>query len=70
MTPPRDGNRDLQTDEVMRIRAALDKRTANEVKAAERRAANAAAKDSAIRSGGDETDRKGIFGVIFGKGSK
>lgn len=68
MTPPRDGNRDLQTDEVMRIRADLDKRTADEVKAAERRAKNAAAKDSAIRSGGDETDRVGLFKTIFGKG--
>lgn len=68
MTPPRDGNRDLQTDEVMRIRAELDKRTADEVKAAERRAANAAATDSAVRSGGDETDRVGLFKTIFGKG--
>lgn len=67
MTPPRDGNRDLQTEEIMRIQAHLDKRTADEVKAAERRAANAAAKDSAIRSGGDDEDRKGIFGTIFGR---
>lgn len=67
MTPPRDGNRDLQTDEVMRIRADLDKRTADEVKAAERRAANAAATDSAVRSGGDETDRVGLFKTIFGR---
>lgn len=67
MSPPRDGNRDLQTDEIMRIRAELDKRTADEVKAAERRAANAAAKDSAIRSGGDEADRVGLFKTIFGR---
>lgn len=67
MTPPRDGNRDLQTEEIMRIRAELDKRTADEVKAAERRAKNAAATDSAIRSGGDETDRAGLFKTLFGR---
>lgn len=67
MTPPRDGNRDLQTDEIMRIRVELDKRTAAEVKAAERRAKNAAAADSAIRSGGDDADRAGIFRTIFGR---
>lgn len=69
MTPPRDGNRDLQTDEVMRIRADLDKRTADEVKAAERRAKNAAAGDSALYSHGDETDRAGLFETIFGRKS-
>lgn len=69
MTPPRDGNRDLQTDEIMRIRADLDKRTADEVKAAETKAGHAAARDSALRSHGDDEDRKGIFGVIFGRES-
>jgi len=62
----RDGNRDLRGDEINRIRQDLDKRAAADVAKAERRAANAAAKDSAIRSGGDEKDRKGLFGTIFG----
>jgi hypothetical protein len=70
MTPPRDGNRDLQSDEVMRQRQDLDKRTAEEVRQAERRAKNAAARDSALRSGGDDKDRQSIFDVIFGKEKK
>jgi len=65
----RDGNRDLRGDEINRIRQDLDKRPPADVKKAERQAKNAAAKDSAIRSGGDEKDRKSIFGTIFG-GSK
>lgn len=66
---PRDGNRDLRGDEINLIRPDLDKRPAEKVKADERRARNAAAADSAIRSGGDEGDRKGLFRTIFG-GSK
>ena len=65
---PRDGNRDLRGDEINRIRPELDKRSGGDVAKAERRAGNAAARDSAIRSGGDEKDRKGLFGTIFGRG--
>jgi len=65
---PRDGNRDLRGDEINRIRQDLDKRPDADVKKAERQAKNAAAKDSAIRSGGDEKDRVGLFEKLFGKG--
>lgn len=65
---PRDGNRDLRSDEIKNIRPELDKRTPEKVKKDERLAKNAAAADSAIRSGGDEKDRVGIFGTIFGRG--
>lgn len=67
MTPPRDGNRDLRSDELDNIRGDLKGRTPEQVKADERRAANAAAQDSALRSGGDDKDRQSIFDVIFGK---
>lgn len=67
MTPPRDGNRDLRSDELDNIRADLKGRTPEQVKADERRAKNAAARDSALRSGGDDGDRRSIFDVIFGK---
>jgi len=66
---PRDGNRDLRGDEINRIRQDLDKRSADEVKAAETKAGHAAAADSAVRSGGDEKDRVGLFGTIFGRKS-
>ena len=57
---------DLRPEAVNNIRPDLSKRTPDEVKAAERLAKNAAAADSAVRSGGDEEDRKGLFGTIFG----
>jgi hypothetical protein len=68
MTPPRDGNRDLRSDELDNIRGDLKGRRREQVKADERGAKNAAARDSALRSGGDDGDRRSIFDVIFGKG--
>src|SRR5690606_10762526 len=70
VTPPRDGNRDLRSDELDNTRADLKGRTPEQVKADERRAKNAAARDSALRSGGDDGDRRSIFDVIFGKEKK
>src|SRR5690606_4631914 len=70
VTPPRDGNRDLRSDELDNIRGDLKGRTPEQVKADERRAKNAAARDSALRSGGDDGDRRSIFDVIFGKEEK
>jgi len=60
---------DLRPEAINNIRPELSKRTPDEVKAAERLAKNAAAADSAVRSGGDEEDRKGLFGTIFGRKS-
>lgn len=65
---PRDGNRDLRSDEIGNIRKDLDGRSAADVAKAEKRAARAAARDSAMQSYGDEKDRKGLFGTIFGRG--
>lgn len=63
--PPRDGNRDLQTDEIMRIRSELDKRTAEKVAKAEK-----VARGHAERAARDDSEKETFLGMLFGKGKR
>lgn len=57
MTPPRDGNRDLQTDEVMRIRADLGETSPEQI---------ASVKQHIDEHAKDAADRAALNKTIFG----